>query len=88
LAEHNPRAARSKHKTKRQFKKIDAVKSCAAVVIALAVLAGGLLIIRLCGEQRLQSLLDMSFLKKIITDTNVVSKNHPAKMISDHAHSK
>jgi hypothetical protein len=58
------------------------------VVIALATLAGGLLIIRICGEQRLQSLLDMSFLKKIIPDTSVVSKHHPAKMVSDHAHSK
>ena len=52
------------------------------VVIALATLAGGLLLIRVCGEQRLQSVLDMAFLKKMIPDNTAVSKNQPPAMVS------
>ena len=54
------------------------------VVVALATLAGGLLLIRICGEQRLQGLLNMAFLKKTIPDNAVVSKNHHPAMISNH----
>lgn len=75
-------------KTESRFNKLDALKGCAAVVIALATLAGGLLLIRLCGEKRLQSLLDMSFLKKIIPNDTVVSENHPSTMVSNHNHSQ
>ena len=85
-AGYNHRAAGRK-KTKSRFEKFLILKSCATVVIALATLAGGLLLIRLCGEQRLQSLLDMSFLKKACPQNDGVSENHPAAMVANQTHS-
>ena len=69
-------------KTKKTFEKLNALKSFAKVVIALATLAGGLLLIRVCGEQRLQSLIDMAFLKKTVPDNAVVSKDHHPALVS------
>jgi hypothetical protein len=74
--------AAGRRKTKSSFGKLNALKSCAKVVIALATLAGGLLLIRICGEQRLQSLLDMAFLKRNIPDNTAVSNDHHSAMVS------
>jgi hypothetical protein len=67
---------------KTKFPKWNAIKGCAMVVIALATLAGGLLLIRVCGEQRLQSALDMAFLKKITPDNTAASKDQHPAMVS------
>ena len=56
------------------------------VVIALATLAGGLLIIRVCGEQRLQSLIDMAFWKKTVPDKAMVASDHHLTVVSDENH--
>jgi hypothetical protein len=67
---------------KTRFKKLDALKSCAKIVMALAILAGGLLLIRLCGEHRLQRFLDMTFLEKRYSKSTLVPKNPSAAIVS------
>lgn len=85
---HRALQAAGRRRTRTKFEKWNALKSCAKVVIALATLAGGLLLIRVCGEQRLQSLVNMVFLKKTIPDNAVVSKNRHVAMVSNHNHTR
>ena len=45
------------------FQKLVTLKSCAKVVMALATLAGGLFLIRVCGEERLQRIVNTIFME-------------------------
>jgi hypothetical protein len=67
---------------KTRFQRFDALKSCAKIVMAMAILAGGLLLIRLFGEERLQRFLDMVFLEKKYSKNTMEPENHSAFIVS------
>ena len=68
-----------------RFPKLDALKSCVTIVMALVIFAGGLLIIRLCGEHRLQRFLDMTFLEKRYSKNTMVPKNTSPVIVSKNS---
>jgi hypothetical protein len=71
-------------KMRSRFQKFDALKSCAKVVMALTTLAGGLLLIRICGEQRLQRFFNMALLAIRYSKSILVQKSNSAAMVSNH----
>jgi hypothetical protein len=68
-----------------RIQKLNALKSCAKIVMALAILAGGLLLIRLCGEQRLQRFLDVTFFDKRYSKNTMVPENPSPVIVSKNS---
>jgi hypothetical protein len=73
---------------KTKFQKIDVLKSCVKIVVALVIFAGGLLIIRICGEKRLQRFLDMTLLEKRYAKNTVVPQDSPPAIDTNNATSE
>jgi hypothetical protein len=64
------------------FQKLHTLKSCVKVVMALATLAGGLLLIRLCGEKRLQRFLNFIFFRRKYQKNAMTHEGREQTMVS------
>jgi hypothetical protein len=67
---------------KERFQKFDALKGCVKIVMALAIFAAGLLLIRLCGEHRLQRILNITLLEKRYSNPTMAPEKPSSLMVS------
>lgn len=66
------------------FQKLDTLKSCVKVVLALATLAGGLFLIRVCGEERLQRFVNTIFMGGYYQKNAISHQDRTQSVVSDN----
>ena len=66
------------------IQKLDTLKSCAKVVLALATLAGGLFLIRVCGEERLQRFVNTIFMGGYYQKNAITHQDRTQSVVSDN----